>query len=165
MFLFLLPLLAAAEVLASDATSPTPQQTCRCTVELSALLSSGILNAQGVTSLKLDAPGASGSVSNKADFQVRSFRSSQRIAVLIELPEGASLPGRDLLASLSAPRPQVLPTLQVLQVAPSTASKRARIIVEASTSAMEAGGIYTLELLDAEGTRFLILPEVRFPTL
>ncbi|WP_158625197.1 DUF2381 family protein [Corallococcus terminator] len=133
-------------------------------MELSTLLSSGLMNAQGVATLRLNAPASSASVNNKADFRIRSFRSSQRIAVLIELPEGVSLPGRDLLASLGALQPQVLPTLQVLQVAPSTASERAQIIVEAPASTTEALGVYTLELLDAEGTRFLVLPDVRFPT-
>lgn len=134
-------------------------------MELSALLSSGILDAQGVTALRLDALESTSPVNDKAGLQVRSFRSSQRIAVLIELPEGASLPDKDLRASLSAPRPQVLPALQVLQFPPSSTSERARIIVEAPASVAEARGIYTLELLDADGTRFLILPGVRFPNL
>lgn len=153
MLLFLLPLLAIA-----DAGDPEPPQTCQPFVGISALLAHGLLDQRGVQALTLLVPASEAGI-----LHIRSFRSSQRVALLIEFSEGASLSGRSFRATLSTPGLQALTVVQVLQIDPASETEKTRIIVEATARVAEARGVYTLELQDAEGTRLLVLPGVRFP--
>lgn len=158
MILFLLPLLATADVVV-----PEPPQTCQPLVGISALLSEGLLDQRGIKALKVSAAAPSFPAIETGLLQVRSFRSFQRVALLIEFTEGASLSGRPFQASLSAPGLQALMVVQVLQVDPAQENEKTRIIVEAAATMTSARGVYTLELQDAEGRRLLVLPGVRFP--
>ncbi|RYZ16561.1 MAG: DUF2381 family protein [Myxococcaceae bacterium] len=160
MLLLLIPLLTSAEAMADDVPAPTPQQTCHASAELTLLLSEGLIDGRGLKILQ----SANGPIHEEGAPRVRSFRAARRVALIVELPEGSSPPGGALRASLTAPGLQSLEVLKVLQVAPRSASDRAWIIVEASALPIEGRGVYTLELLDAEGTRFLALPGVRFPS-
>ncbi|MCY1030300.1 hypothetical protein OV207_02445 [Corallococcus sp. BB11-1] len=161
MILLFLSLLTSAEATAADVPAPSPQQTCHALAELSPLLSESLIDEQGIKVLQF----ASAPLDEEGSLRVRSFRSALRVALIVELSEGSSPPGGALRASLTAPGLQSPEVLKVLQVAPRSTSERAWIIVEASASADEARGVYTLEFLDAEGTRFLVLPGVRFPVL
>ncbi|RKG98190.1 DUF2381 family protein [Corallococcus sp. CA053C] len=158
MLLFLLPLLATAE-----AAAPEPQPTCPLLVGISTLLAERLLDQRGVQALQLLVPAPSFPAIEPGLLQVRSFRSFQRVAVLIELAEEVSLSGRPFRAILSAPGLQTLTVVQVLQIDPKSESEKARIIVEATAKVAEARSVYTLELQDAEGRRLLVLPGVRFP--
>ena len=157
MLLFLLPLLATADAVTPEA------QTCRNLVGVSALLSERLLDERGVQAQKLLAPAPSFPAIEPGLLLVRSFRSSQRVALLIEFSEEVSLSGRPFRASLSAPGLQALTVVQVLQVDPASSSEMTRVIVEATATVTSARGVYTLELQDAEGQRLLVLPGVRFP--
>ncbi|WP_158620129.1 DUF2381 family protein [Corallococcus sicarius] len=130
---------------------------------ISALLSEGLLDQRGVQPLTLVVPAPPVPASEAGILHIGSFRSFQRVAVLIEFSEGASLPGRAFRATLSAPGLQTLTVVQVLQIDATPESEKARIIVEAAATVTSARGVYTLELQDAEGQRLLILPGVRFP--
>lgn len=158
MLLFLLPLLATA-----DAGTPEAPQTCQPLVGISEMLSEGLLDQRGIKTLRLHAPGLPAPASDAGIHHIVSFRSFQRVALLIEFSEGASLSGRAFRATLSAPGLQALTIVQVLQVDPTPESEKTRIIVEAPARVAEARGVYTLELQDAEGRQLLVLPGVRFP--
>ncbi|RKH49894.1 DUF2381 family protein [Corallococcus llansteffanensis] len=158
MLLFLLPLLATA-----DAVAPEPPQTCQPLVGISTLLSEGLLDRRGIKTLRLQVPDPPAPASEAGILHIGSFRSVQRVALLIEFSEGASLSGRPFRATLSAPGLQALTVVQVLQVDPTPEYEKTRIIVEAAATVTNARGVYTLELQDAEGRRLLVLPGVRFP--
>ncbi|NOK39271.1 DUF2381 family protein [Corallococcus exercitus] len=162
MLLFLIPFLAAADGgVPDDAATPLPAQVCP-DVGLAAMLSAEILGQGGVQTLELKGPdpGPSG-----PEFQFRSFRSARRVAVQLEFPGRLPLSGRVARASLSGPNHQTLSVVEVIEVAPDPEDGIARIIVEAEAQPREARGVYTLELQDAEGTRLLVLPGVRFPSV
>ncbi|RKG58412.1 DUF2381 family protein [Corallococcus sp. CA054B] len=163
MLLFLLPFLAAADggVSDDDTATPPPEQVC-ADVGLSTMLAETILDQRGVQTLELKGPetGSSG-----AEFQSISFRSARRVAVRLEFSGRSSLSGKAAKASLSGPNHQTLRVVEVLDVASESGTETAQIIVEAEAQAHEARGVYTLELQDAEGTRLLVLPGVRFPSI
>jgi hypothetical protein len=153
--LFLLPFLAAADGGASD------KQACS-DVGLAVLLSENILGQGGVQTLEMEEPitGPSGAV-----FRVRSFRSVSRIAVQLEFSGGIPLSGKAAKAVLRGPNHQTLKVVEVIERNPDSEIGSARIIVEAEAQPREARGVYTLEIQDAEGTRLLVLPGVRFPSI
>nr|WP_253899858.1 DUF2381 family protein [Corallococcus carmarthensis] len=156
--MFLLPFLAAADGgMSADAATPLPEQVCP-DVGLAALLSEKILDQRGVKPLALK--GLLG-----AEFQVRGFRSASRVAVQLEFSGPTPLSGKIARASLSSPNHQTLRVVEVAEVAPDTEGGTSQIIVEAEAEPQEARGVYTLELQDAEGTRLLVLPGVRFPSI
>ncbi|WP_223641247.1 DUF2381 family protein [Corallococcus sp. EGB] len=159
MLLFLLPFLAAADGGVSGDTAPLLSEQPCPDVGLAAMLSTKLLDQRGVQTLQLDAPemGLAG-----AEFQVRSFRSVHRVAVQLEFSGRTALTGRAARASLRGPSHQTLRVVEVLEVV--SGSETARIIVEAEARPLEARGVYTLELQDAEGTPLLVLPGVRFPS-
>ncbi|NNC07138.1 DUF2381 family protein [Corallococcus exiguus] len=163
MLLFLLPFLAAADggVSHDDAAIPPPAQVC-VDVGLSVMLAEKMLDQRGVQTLDLKGPetGSSG-----AEFQFMSFRSARRVAVQLKFSGRTFLSGKAAKASLSGPNHQVLRVVEVREVAPESETEAARIIVEAEAQAHEARGVYTLELQDAEGTKLLVLPGVRFPSI
>lgn len=163
--LFLLPLLAAMDVVVSGAPDPNPPQACHAVLGLTAMLSDALMDQQGVKGVQFSVPGPSSTAMEAETFQARSFRSLRRVALLIEVPDGMSLSGRVSHASLRTPRLQALRVVQVLQLDPTAEDDKTRIIVEAAAALTEAHGVYTLELQDAEGTRLLVLPGVRFPDL
>nr|WP_249347276.1 DUF2381 family protein [Corallococcus exiguus] len=150
--MFLIPFLAA---------TPLSEQTCS-DVGLAAMLSEALLDQKGVRTLQLKAPEVS---SLDAMFQVRTFRSARRVAVQLEFSGRTPLPGKAAKASLSGPNHQTLRVVEVREVVPEPGTEAAQIIVEAEAQAREARGVYTLELLDAEGTRLLVLPRVQFPSI
>ncbi|MFP2898399.1 hypothetical protein [Corallococcus sp. 4LFB] len=158
MLLFLLSFLAAADGgVSADAATPLPEQVCP-DVGLAAMLSNTTLDQRGVMALELRGlPDAA--------FQVRSFRSASRVAVQLELSGPTPLSGKVARASLMGPNHQPLRIVEVMEVAPDSEDGIARIIVEAEAQSREARGVYTLELQDAEGTRLLVLPGVRFPSI
>lgn len=155
MLLFLLPFLAAADGGVSD------QQACP-DVGLAVLLSEQILGQGGVQTLAREEPatGPSG-----GEFRVRSFRSASRVAVQLMFSGGVPLSGKATRAVLSGPNHQTLKVVEVIERAPDSEIGSARIIVEAEALPREARGVYTLELQDEEGTRLLVLPGVRFPSI
>ncbi|WP_434301353.1 hypothetical protein [Corallococcus exiguus] len=155
MLLFLVPLLAAADGGVSD------KQACP-DVGLAVLLSEKILGQGGVQTLEMEELVTSPS---GGEFRVRSFRSVRRVAVQLEFSGGMPLSGRVTRASFSGPKNQTLKIVEVIEVAPDSEDGIARIIVEAEAQPREARGVYTLEFQDAEGTRLLILPGVRFPSI
>nr|WP_253903440.1 DUF2381 family protein [Corallococcus exiguus] len=156
--MLLLPFLAAADGgVSNDAATPLPEQVCP-DMGLATMLSKKILDQRGVQTLELK--GLLGT-----EFQVRSFRSVRRIAVQLEFSGRTSLPGKAAKASLSGPSHQTLRVMEVVEVAPDSENGIAWIIVEAEAQSREARGVYTLELQDAEGTRLLVLPGVRFPSI
>ncbi|MHA7627438.1 hypothetical protein [Corallococcus sp. M7] len=158
MLLFLLPFLAAADGgVSGDAATPLPVQVCP-DAGLATMLSTEILEQRGVQTLELKGP-------SDTDFQVRSFRSARRIAVQLEFPGRMPLPSRVARASLSGPNHQTLKVVEVIEVDPRSEARTAQIIVEAEAQPQEARGVYTLELQDAEGTKLLVLPGVRFPSI
>ncbi|RYZ14518.1 MAG: DUF2381 family protein [Myxococcaceae bacterium] len=156
--LFLLPFLAAADGgVSNDAATPLPEQVC-VDVGLAAMLSKALLDQRGAKAFELK--GSSG-----AEFQVRAFRSARRVAVQLEFSGRVPLPRRVVRASLSGPNHQTLRVMEVIEVNPDSEDGTARIIVEAEAESREARGVYTLELQDMEGTRLLVLPGVRFPSI
>ncbi|WP_375755923.1 hypothetical protein [Corallococcus exercitus] len=157
MLLFLLPFLAAADGGVADAATPLPEQVCP-DVGLAAMLSKTLLDQRGVKTLELKGPSG-------AEFQVRIFRSASRVAVQLEFSGPLPLSGKVAKASLNGPNHQTLRVVEVMEVAPNAEDGTARIIVEAEAEPREARGVYTLELQDAEGTRLLVLPGVRFPSV
>ncbi|GMU02346.1 hypothetical protein KH5H1_64660 [Corallococcus caeni] len=158
MLLFLLPFLAAADGgVSADAVTPLPDQVCPV-VGLAAMLSKTTLDQRGVKALELR--GLSG-----VEFQVRSFRSARRVSVQLEFSGPMPLSGKVARASLMGPNHQPLTIVEVIEVAPAPEDGIARIIVEAEAQPREAHGVYTLELQDAEGTRLLVQPGVRFPSI
>ncbi|NOJ98562.1 DUF2381 family protein [Corallococcus coralloides] len=158
MLLFLLPFLAAADGgVSDDAPAPLPEQVCPG-VGLATMLSKQLLDQRGAQTLELK--GLSG-----AEFQVRSFRSAGRVAVQLEFSGRTFLPSKAAKASLSGPNHQALRVVEVIEVAPAPEDGIARIIVEIEAQPREARGVYTLELQDAEGTKLLVLPGVRFPSI
>lgn len=163
MLLFLLPFLAAADggVSNDDAAIPPPEQVC-ADVGLSAMLAETSLDQRGVQTLELKGPetGFSG-----AEFQFMSFRSARRVAVQLRFSGRTPLSGKAAKASLSGPNHQTLRVVEVLDVVPESGTEATQIIVEAEAQAHEARGVYTLEIQDAEGTRLLVLPGVRFPPI
>ncbi|RKH55431.1 DUF2381 family protein [Corallococcus aberystwythensis] len=162
MLLFLLPLLAAADGgVPDDAAIPVSERACP-DVGLTAMLSEALLDQKGVRTLQLKTPETD---SSDAMFQVRTFRSALRVAVQLEFSGRTSLSGKVSRASLSGPNQQTLRVVAARQLDPTSEAETARIIVEAEALTLEARGIYTLELQDAEGTRLLVLPGVRFPSI
>ncbi|AFE03408.1 hypothetical protein COCOR_00311 [Corallococcus coralloides DSM 2259] len=162
MLLFLLPFLAAADGgMSDDAATPLPEQVC-ADIGLSAMLAEMILDQRGVQMLELRGPetGSSG-----AEFHFMSFRSARRVAVQLKFFGRTPLPGKAAKASLHGPNHQTLRVVGVVEVAPDAEDGTVRIIVEAEAQAHEARGVYTLELQDAEGTKLLVLPGVRFPSI
>ncbi|CAM4526147.1 DUF2381 family protein [Corallococcus exiguus] len=155
MLLFLVPFLAAADGGASD------KQACT-DVGLAVLLSEKILGQGGVQTLEMEELVTSPS---GGDFRVRSFRSVRRVAVQLEFSGGMPLSGKATRAVLSGPNHQALKVVEVIERDPDSEIGSAMIIVEAEAQPREARGVYTLELLDAEGTRLLVLPGVRFPSI
>ncbi|NRD66779.1 DUF2381 family protein [Corallococcus exiguus] len=155
MLLFLLPFLATADGGVSD------KPACP-DVGLAVLLSEKVLGQGGVQALEMEEPvtGPSGT-----EFRVRSFRSARRVAVQLEFSGGMPLSSRAVRASLIGPNHQALKIVEVIEVALGSEDGTARIIVEAEAQPREARGVYTLELQDAEGTRLLVLPRVRFPSI
>lgn len=162
MLLFLLPFLAAADGGVSDDTvTPHPEQVCP-DVGLTTMLSKLLLDQRGIQTLELKGLESGPS---RAEFQVRSFRSTQRVAVQLEFAGRTTLPGRVSRASFRGPNHQTLKVVEVVEVAPAAEDGTARIIVEAEAQLRDVRGVYTLELQDAEGTQLLVLPGVRFPSI
>nr|WP_253895746.1 DUF2381 family protein [Corallococcus exercitus] len=156
--MFLLPFLAAADGgVSADAATPLPEQVCP-DVGLAAMLSKKFLDQRGVKPLGLKELAG-------AEFQVRSFRSALRVAVQLEFSGPTPLSGKVARASLMGPNHQPLRIVEVIEVAPDPEDGIARIIVEAEAQPREARGVFTLEFQDAEGTRLLVLPGVRFPSI
>nr|WP_242594447.1 DUF2381 family protein [Corallococcus exiguus] len=153
--MFLLPFLAAADGVVSD------KPACP-NVGLAALLSEKILRQGGVQTLEMEEPvtGPSGTM-----FRVRSFRSASRVAVQLEFSGGMPLSGKATRAVLSGPNHQALKVVEVIEREPDSEIGAARIIVEAEAQPREARGVFTLELQDAEGTRLLVVPGVKFPSI
>nr|WP_242589093.1 DUF2381 family protein [Corallococcus macrosporus] len=152
--MLLIPLLAAAHGGVCD-------EDC-ASAGLTAMLSEDLLDQKGVRALEVK---TSEATSSDPMFQVRTFRSVLRVAVQLEFPGRTSLPGKVSKASLSGPKQQALRVVATRQLDPTSEAGTARIIVEAEATVLEAGGVYTLELQDPEGTRLLVLPGVRFPSL
>lgn len=155
MLLFLLPFLAAADGGVSD------KRACP-DVGLAVLLSEKILGQGGIETLEMEGPVT---VLSGAKFRVRSFRSARRVAVQLEFPGRMPLSGRVTRVSFNGPEHHPLKVVEVIEVAPDSEDGIARIIVEAEAQPREARGVYTLELQDAEGTKLLVLPGVRFPSI
>ncbi|WP_374268716.1 hypothetical protein [Corallococcus sp. RDP092CA] len=89
----------------------------------------------------------------------------RRVAVQLEFAGRTSLHGKTAKARLSGPHHQTVKVVEVMEVTPDSEGGVTQIIVEAEAQPLEARGIYTLELQDAEGTRLLVLPGVRFPSI